>query len=115
MAEEMVIFSKTFDLLAWLLPKAESFPKVYLFSVNQRLCAAALDFQEGLFLARKQKGAARKRLLLACDADLDKVRLYLRLAYHWAWLSNGQYEHVSRMVAELGKLLGSWIKKAIRT
>ncbi len=107
----MIIFTKTFDLLAWLLPKAESFPKIYRFSITQRLTTAALDFQERLFLARKQKGAARRRLLLESDADLDKVRLYLRLAHHWAWLSDGQYEHVSRMVNELGKLLGSWIKK----
>jgi hypothetical protein len=111
MAEEMIIFSKTFDLLAWLLPRVEKFPVIYRFSVTQRLTAAALDFQERLFLAKKQKGAARKRLLLEADADLDKVRLYLRLAHHWAWLSDGQYEHVSLMVAELGKLLGSWIKK----
>lgn len=111
MAEEMIIFSRTFDLLAWLLPKAEGFPKLYRYSITQRLTAAVLDFQEQLFLARKQKGTARKRLLLESDADLDKVRLYLRLAHHWAWLSDGQYEHVSRMVSELGKLLGSWIKK----
>jgi hypothetical protein len=112
MVDEMIIFSKTFDLLAWLLPRVEKFPVIYRFSVSQRLTAAALDFQERLFLARKQKGSARKRLLLASDADLDKVRLYLRLAHHWAWLSDGQYEHVSCMVAELGKLLGSWIKKS---
>ena len=111
MAEEMIIFSKTFDLLAWLLPKAERFPTIYRFTITQRLTMASLDFQERLFLARKQRGAARKRLLVESDADLDKVRLYLRLAHRWAWLSDGQYEHVSQMVAELGKLLGSWIKK----
>ena len=45
------------------------------------------------------------------DAELDKVRLYLRLAGRWAWLSEGQYRHVSVMVKEIGELLGGWIKQ----
>ena len=40
---------------------------------------------------------------------LDKVRLYLRLTERLHWLSVGQYEHVSRLVAELGRLLGGWL------
>ena len=53
----------------------------------------------------------RLRHLRQADAHLNKVRLYLRLAHQWGWLSAGQYEHVSRMVAEIGRLLGGWIKQ----
>jgi hypothetical protein len=49
------------------------------------------------------------------DAHLNKMRLYLRLAHHWRWLNNGQYNHVSQMVAEVGRLLGGWIRQARRT
>jgi hypothetical protein len=34
----------------------------------------------------------------------------LRLAHRWRWLNDGQYEHVSRLVAEIGRLLGGWLK-----
>ncbi|MBK9315397.1 MAG: hypothetical protein IPM55_14315 [Acidobacteria bacterium] len=51
MAEDMIILTKTFDLLAWLLPKSEKFPKVYRFTITQRLMNSALDFQESLFAA----------------------------------------------------------------
>ena len=44
------------------------------------------------------------------DAELDKVRLYLRLAFRWKWLSPGQYKHAARQVTEIGKLLGGWKK-----
>ena len=48
----------------------------------------------------------------AADAHLNKLRLYLRLARQWDWLSSGQYEHVSRLVtSSVGKLLGGWIKQ----
>jgi len=36
MAKEIVILTRTFDLLDWLLPKAERFPKTYRFTVTQR-------------------------------------------------------------------------------
>jgi hypothetical protein len=110
--EDLVLLTRTFDLLDWLMPKTETFPKAYRYNVTRHLGDAVLDFQEKLFLARKQRGVQRRQLLLECDAHLDTVRLYLRLAHRWQWLNNGQYEHVSRLVAEIGRLLGGWLKSA---
>ena len=112
MSESMIIFSRAFDLLDWLLPKAERFPRIYHATVTQRLMDAALDLQESLFDAQGCRGAKRVEALRSGDAALTKLRLYLRLAHHWHWLSSGQYEHVSRMVAEVGRLLGGWLKQS---
>jgi hypothetical protein len=108
MAEDMIILARTYDVLAWLVPKAETFPRLYRRTVVQRLLDAAMDFQERLFDAESQGGTTRQRHLREADAALNKVRLYLRLAHHWQWLNHGQYRHVSLMVAELGRLLGGW-------
>jgi four helix bundle protein len=107
----MVVFTQTFDLLMWLLPQCERFPKSQRFVVTQRLIGAALDFQEAIFEANARSGQQRLNHLQAADAQLNKLRLYLRLAQQWSWLSSGQYEHASRMVASIGKLLGGWIKQ----
>lgn len=72
---------------------------------------AALDFQEALFEAQVYGDKIRLRHLRQADAHLNKVRLYLRLVHRWGWLSTGQYAHASRMVAEIGRLLGGWIKQ----
>jgi hypothetical protein len=109
--QELVIFTAAFDLLDWLLPKAEHFPRQQRFVVTQRLLAAALDFQEALFDANARSGSARAERLAQADAHLDKLRLYLRLAHRWQWLGDGAYEHVSRLVAGVGKLLGGWIRQ----
>ncbi len=109
--DRMVIFTRTFDLLSWLLPHIESFPKEQRFLVTQRLMGAALDFQETIFEANARSYKTRLERLEMADAHLSKLRLYLRLAHQWRWLSNGQYEHVSLMVAEIGKLLGGWLKQ----
>ncbi|MBI3423751.1 MAG: diversity-generating retroelement protein Avd [Acidobacteria bacterium] len=113
MSNEMTILTRAFDLLAWLVPRTEKFPKLYRQTVTARLLDAALDFQEALFDALSQSGTTRQRHLRAADAHLNKLRLYLRLAHQWRWLNDGQYHHVSEMVAEVGRLLGGWLKTQV--
>jgi hypothetical protein len=110
--ESMVIFTRTFDLLTWLLPRCEKFPKAQRFIVTQRLCNSALDLQESLFEANARSGTARLNHLQAADAHLNKLRLYLRLAQQWKWLTAGQYAYVSAIVAEVGRLLGGWLRQS---
>lgn len=107
----MVIFTRTYDLLIWLLPRTEKFPRSQRFVVTKRLQDAALDFQETIFWANSADGRGRLNYLRAADVHLDKLRLYLRLAHDFGWLSSGQYAHVSRMVDEIGRLLGGWIRQ----
>jgi four helix bundle protein len=106
----MPIFARTYDFLSWLIPQTLKFPRSQRFVVTRRLQDAALDFQEHILEANRLRDTARLKKLRQADADLDKVRLYLRLAVRWEWLSEGQYQHVSAMVKELGKLLGGWMK-----
>ena len=113
-ANELVIFTQTYDLLTWLLPQCDRFPKSQRFVVTARLQASVLDFQEAIFNANARTGADRLRYLQAADGNLNILRLYLRLARQWNWLSSGQYEHASRMVAGVGRLLGGWIKQTER-
>jgi four helix bundle protein len=110
-ANDLVIFTQTYDLLSWLLPQCERFPKSQRFVITQRLQDATLDFQESIFDANAHNGTERLKHLQTADAQLNKLRLYLRLSHQWNWLSRGQYEHVSRMVVNIGKLLGGWIKQ----
>lgn len=109
--DDMVIFTRAYDLLNWLIPHCDRFPKSQRFAVTQRLQGAALDLSEALYEANARKGPVRLTHLQAADAHLNKLRLYLRLARQWDWLNTGQYAHVSAMVAEIGRLLGGWLKQ----
>ena len=110
MSDEMVIFPRTYDFLSWLIPLTMNFPRSQRFVVTQRLQEAALNFQELIIEANARRGAERSQKLRAADAELLKVRLYLRLCEKWRWITPGQYHHASEMVMELGRLLGGWIK-----
>jgi len=111
----MVIFTRTYDLLSWLIPRTQDFPRAQRLVVTRRLQDAALDFQERLIEANRLRGALRLEQLRRADAELDKVRLYLRLVFRWAWLSEGQYYHASHLIKEVGDLLGGWIKQTSGT
>ena len=108
--QETPIFVRTFDMLTWLLPVTNNFPRAHRHTATKRLLDAAFDLREHLEAANHRMGAERLAYLRLADEDLDNLRLYIRLAARWEWLSAGQYQHVAKMVAEIGRLLGGWIK-----
>ena len=109
-SDSMVIFAKTYDFLAWLVPRTNKFPKLHRHTITRRFLDAALDFQEQILEANSLRRGQRLDRLQMVDASLDKVRLYVRLTYRLRWINLGQYEHASRLVAELGRLLGGWLR-----
>jgi hypothetical protein len=108
MPAEMTIFVRTFDLLTWLLPTTNHFPRAHRQTFTRRLLDAAFDLRERLEEANLLSERRRAERLLQADEALSRVRVYLRLAAKLGWLSVGQYEHVAAMVAEIGRLLGGW-------
>ena len=110
MTEEMVIFTRTYDFITWLIPLTLNFPRPQRFVVSLRLQNAALDFQERIIEANAARGARRAGKLHEADVALIKIRLYLRLCERWQWINSGQYRHASGMVTEIGRLLGGWIR-----
>ncbi|MCP4425123.1 MAG: diversity-generating retroelement protein Avd [Chloroflexi bacterium] len=113
--KEMPIFTRTFDLLTWLLPVTNQFPRSQRFGATKRLLDAAFDLRERLEEANLRRGAARIERLNLADEALARLRLYLRLARQWDWLSSGQYQHISAMTVEIGRLLGGWKKTVGRS
>lgn len=109
--KESPIFSKTYDLLRWLIPATCKFPREQRFVLAAAVQRTTLQFQERIVEAARAKDP---RLgLQQADTDLTKLRLYLRLCRDLKLLSPDQYEHVARMVNEVGRLLGGWLKSAV--
>ncbi len=112
---ESPIFARTYDLIEWLLHVTEHFPRSQRFVLARRIQDAAFDLQDELLRAGLRRGPERGKSLEAADLQLARLRYYLRLAHEMSWLGMGQYEHVSRMIDELGRLLGAWLRKERET
>jgi len=108
--KESPIFSRTYDMLLWLIPQSAKFPRVHRFGLGERVVRLGLDLQETLIAAGLQRGAGRGALLEQADAQLAQLRQALRLCQDLQLLSIGQYEHVAAMLVEIDRLLGGWQK-----
>ena len=108
--KESPIFSKTYDFVAWLVPLTVKFPRQQRFVLASVLQQEALRFQSLLIEAAHQS-KPQERLLVA-DCELDKLRTHLRLSRDLTMINTNQYEHAARLLVEIGKLLGGWMKSA---
>lgn len=106
--KESPIFSKTYDFVAWLIPLSVKFPRQQRFVMAAALQREALRFQELLIEAAHHRRP--HDVLIAADAELDKLRTHLRLCRDFSLIGPGQYEHAARMLVEVGRLLGGWQK-----
>ncbi|HEV7509440.1 MAG TPA: diversity-generating retroelement protein Avd [Thermoanaerobaculia bacterium] len=109
----MPIFTRTFDLLMWLLPASHHFPRAHRHDFTRRLLDAAFDLRERLEEADQRQGHRRVERLRQADEALARLRVYLRLASRFGWLTDGQYGHAAEMVAEIGRLLGGWQRATV--
>lgn len=108
---ESPIFTRTHDLILWLVPQSAKFPREHRFTLAKRVQDAALDFQETILEAGLCGTRPEAEFLARADVDLAKLRCYLRLCKDLKLISLGQYEHVARMVLEVGRLLGGWRRR----
>lgn len=103
------LFVKTGDFVVWLLRHSAKFPKTYRQSLTSRLENSALGFQRCLGRA----ALLRDRSALAeADVELWQIRELLRTAHELNMFSGRLLEHAFGTLAELGRLLGAWRKKA---
>lgn len=102
------LFVKTYDLLKYLIPATQKFPKSQRFVLAKRIQDAVMDFYESLLEARKVDLLTRRDVLRRADVELEKLRLHLRLSMELEYLRFPQYEHASHYVVEVGRMLGAW-------
>jgi hypothetical protein len=68
----------------------------------------ALDFYEQIVRATKADKPAR--FLHEADVQITQLRFYLRRCHNLSLLTPRQYRQGSERLAELGRLLGGWLK-----
>lgn len=107
---ESPIFVKTYNFLLWLIPLTLKFPKSQRFLLAERLSKMSLDFYDLILDAVIDTKNIQENLKCA-DKELTKIRLYLRLSYDLKCINLGQVEHATRLMDEIGRLLGGWQKK----
>jgi secreted Zn-dependent insulinase-like peptidase len=108
MKEDYPLFVKWFEATDWILDTVEKFPKSVRFTVSGRIANMALDVMEGIIEAIYTKN--RAYILERINLYIEKLRVMFRLSYKRRYLSKQQYEYVSELLNETGKMIGGWKK-----
>jgi hypothetical protein len=108
---ESPLYVRTYDLMLWIIPQLQKFPRAHRFGLVERIQSICMDFQDALVAAGKSKGEERHAWLRKADIYLEQLRFWVRFARDLQLISVRQFEHVSRMMTEIGRLLGAWLKK----
>lgn len=106
--KESPIFVKTDRMIIWLLGCTDKFPKSQRFRLTKQIEDAAFRFQESIQTAAT---ASRPASLIDADVQLMLLKRRLRMATEMHWMTIGQFEHIAKQTAELGRLLGAWRKR----
>lgn len=108
MSKEAPIYVATHDMLNWLIPHLESWPRPQRFLLARQAMESATQFYRLLLRARKVKGQLRAQALLDADAELETLKSLLRLGLERQYMSLRQFEHISGVIFNIGQQLGGW-------
>ena len=109
MLEDMIVFHKTYEFIKWLHALLNNFPKSEKYTLAQKIENASLSVLEGVIKSNHDFDKAAS--IEATIVELDKLRVFFRLAKDLRFISFAQYEEGAKMIDEIGRLLGGWKKK----
>jgi four helix bundle protein len=105
-----VVVQKTYDLVLWLVPKLEKFPKQHRFTLGQRIFDNALDLLSSLVEAAYTTEKAP--MLRTASRKTNVLRYLLRLSKDLRLLALNGYTHATERLDEVGRMIGGWQKTA---
>jgi hypothetical protein len=93
----------------WLLDRTGRCPRNVRQTLARRVEDCALDIFDALIAARWRPDV-RANALRGANADLERLRLLLRLAHAQRCLDPGAYEHACREIDAAGRQVGGWLR-----
>src|ERR1700682_6333016 len=105
--EELVVITKTYDLILWSCHHTGKFPRNHRFVLGERLERNLYDLLEILIRAKYTR--QRRALLEQANLLLEILRFQMRLAKDLQCLQLGSYGFATKGVDEIGKLVGAWL------
>jgi hypothetical protein len=108
MLTDLKIFVKFYDLVGYLHKEIAKFPKSEKPVLGRRIYDSLLQILEYVIIANEEniKGPQLKK----ASVELEKLRIFIRLANDFHLLSINKYGIICKRIDEIGRMLGGWIK-----
>ena len=96
------------ELLLWLIPQLDKFPRSRRFTLGERLETGLLEVLESLVEAAYTRN--KMIPLERANLRLEMVRHLWRLSHELKVRPTRQYEHGAKLIDELGRQIGGWLR-----
>lgn len=106
--QNLKIYQKTYDAVQYIYKATIQFPKSEKFTLAADIKNTTINILRLIIIANKTKN--KKSKLYEIDVELEILRHFIRLSKDLGFLPFKKYENISEMLAEIGKMLGGWIK-----
>lgn len=104
----LLIHQKVYDLILYLFPIIDRFPKYEKFAICTQLKNSLLEISKKIIRANKMRN--KRSVLYDIDIEIEQLRLLIRLSHDRKYLAVKSYEETSKRLSEIGRMLGGWIK-----
>lgn len=105
---ELIVQQKVYDMIVYAYPALEQFPKSQKFSLAQDI-KKCLDMVMRLVVTANKK-YTKKNTLQELDVEIATLKVYIRMAHDLGYLPPKKYEHWGKLIVEVGRMVGGWIK-----
>ena len=96
------------NLLVWLIPHLDSFPRSRRFTFGERLESGGIEILELLVEAAYARN--KRDVLKRANLRLAVVRHLWRIAHELRTIPSKRYAHGAKLLDDLGKQIGGWLK-----
>lgn len=110
---DKLLFQKTYDLVRWVYPTVNRFPRKQRLILSQRIEVTAIRILELVIDLDENDTAVKRRKILH---EIDKLQILFRLCKDLSYLSFRKYEYASSLLAEIrgGGVAGDGLRKFVR-
>ena len=107
--DNLIIRKKLEDAIEYAYCVFRHFPKSERFTLVADMKRSLVKMLELIIRANKSRN--KFPILMDLDTELEVFRSLVRLSFQLKFISMKKYEVLSRMIDEVGRLLGGWIRQ----
>lgn len=113
--EDLNIYKAYMELLFYSYQIMQKFPKNEMLGLEHDIKKMLNEGVDYMIMAQKSfDSKERLQLLNKLDCKLKSLKLYIRVSYKNKYITGHNYGAWSRKIANVGNLLGGWIKSCLK-
>lgn len=110
--DKLLVWQRAHSLVLKIYEDTNSFPKEEIWGLTSQIRRSAVSVPSNI-VEGKARGSRKdfKRFLLIARGSLEEVKYQSLLAKELKYMNDEQYEEITVMIEDVGRLLGGMIRK----